>query len=108
MITRIRIETEESSKEEAIDKTALAVSKFIRSIEQDGEWECTQDVVIRISNGPRYSIRRRMEMPARSQAQRRFIYARFGKAWAKRHHFNNKGKLPSRVKKRKKGRRKKR
>jgi hypothetical protein len=54
MITRIRIETEESSKEEAIDKTALAVSKFIRSIEQDGEWECTQDVVIRISNGPRY------------------------------------------------------
>jgi hypothetical protein len=40
-------------------------------------------------------------MPAKSQAQRGFIYATFGKAWAKRHHFNNKGKLPKRVKKKK-------
>jgi hypothetical protein len=38
-------------------------------------------------------------MPARSQAQRRFIYARFGKRWAKKHHFNNKGKLPKRARK---------
>lgn len=40
-------------------------------------------------------------MPAKSQSQRGFIYAHFGKAWAKRHHFNNKGKLPKRVKRRK-------
>jgi hypothetical protein len=33
-------------------------------------------------------------MPAVSEAQRRLIYARFGKAFAKRHHFDNKGKLP--------------
>lgn len=39
-------------------------------------------------------------MPARSQTQRRFIYARFGAAWAKRHHFNTKGKLPKKAKKR--------
>ena len=43
-------------------------------------------------------------MPARSQAQRRFIYARFGAKWAKKHHFNNKGKLPARARKRKKRR----
>lgn len=36
-------------------------------------------------------------MPARSEAQRRLIYARFGKEWAKRHHFDNPGKLPKRV-----------
>jgi len=40
-------------------------------------------------------------MPARSQAQRRFLNARFGHAWVKRHHFDNKGKLPKRVKKKK-------
>ena len=39
-------------------------------------------------------------MPARSQAQRNFIYAKFGSAWAKKHHFNNKGKLPKHTKKR--------
>jgi hypothetical protein len=41
-------------------------------------------------------------MPARSQAQRRFLNARFGHAWVKKHHFDNKGKLPKRVKKRRK------
>jgi hypothetical protein len=40
-------------------------------------------------------------MPARSQAQRRWAYGVKGAAWAKRHHFNNKGKLPKRVRKRK-------
>jgi hypothetical protein len=35
-------------------------------------------------------------MPAKSQAQRRFIFAKFGEAWARRHHFANKGKLPKR------------
>lgn len=43
-------------------------------------------------------------MPAKSQKQRGFIYARFGKAWAKRHHFNNKGKLPKRAKRKRKRR----
>jgi len=45
-------------------------------------------------------------MPARSQAQRRWVYAVKGKAWAKRHHFNNKGKLPARIRKKKTRKRK--
>lgn len=36
-------------------------------------------------------------MPAKSAAQRRAIYAKFGPAWARRHHFNNKGKLPAKA-----------
>lgn len=50
-------------------------------------------------------------MPARSEAQRRFIFARFGSAWAHAHGFANKGKLPGRIGrggKRKGGRRRKR
>lgn len=39
-------------------------------------------------------------MPAKSQKQRAKIYATKGKAWAKKHHFNNKGKLPKKVKRR--------
>lgn len=37
-------------------------------------------------------------MPARSEAQRKLIYARFGAAWAKKHHFDNPGPLPARAK----------
>jgi hypothetical protein len=33
-------------------------------------------------------------MPAVSQAQRAYLYMKFGPAWVKRHHFNNRGKLP--------------
>lgn len=33
-------------------------------------------------------------MPARSQAQRGYLAAHFGPEWMKRHHFDNKGKLP--------------
>lgn len=33
-------------------------------------------------------------MPAKSQAQRAFLYATKGEAWVKEHHFDNKGKLP--------------
>lgn len=33
-------------------------------------------------------------MPAKSEAQRRYLYATKGEAWVKRHHFDNKGKLP--------------
>lgn len=36
-------------------------------------------------------------MPAKSEAQRRYLYMKFGAAWMKRHHFNNKGKLPARA-----------
>lgn len=36
-------------------------------------------------------------MPAKSEAQRRFLNARFGHAYVKRHHFDNKGKLPERA-----------
>jgi hypothetical protein len=36
-------------------------------------------------------------MPARSQAQRELLNARFGHAWVKDHHFDNKGKLPARA-----------
>jgi hypothetical protein len=37
-------------------------------------------------------------MPARSQAQRRLLNAKFGHAWVRRHHFANKGRLPKRAK----------
>lgn len=40
-------------------------------------------------------------MPAKSEAQRRFIYGVKGKAFAKAHHFDNPGKLPARVGKKK-------
>jgi hypothetical protein len=33
-------------------------------------------------------------MPAVSQMQREALNAKFGHAWVKRHHFDNKGKLP--------------
>lgn len=37
-------------------------------------------------------------MPAVSEAQRRYLYAKFGAAWVKKHHFNNDGPLPMHVK----------
>lgn len=39
-------------------------------------------------------------MPAVSEAQRRYLYAKFGAEWAKRHHFDNPGKLPAHKKRR--------
>lgn len=36
-------------------------------------------------------------MPARSQAQRGFLAARFGPDWMRKHGFDNKGKLPEHV-----------
>lgn len=47
-------------------------------------------------------------MPAKSQAQRALLNAKFGHAWVKKHHFDNKGKLPARVTKTKKRKPKKR
>jgi hypothetical protein len=41
-------------------------------------------------------------MPAKSQAQRALLNAKFGHAWVRRHHFDNKGKLPAKVKGKKK------
>jgi hypothetical protein len=37
-------------------------------------------------------------MPAKSQAQRAYIFQKFGKTWAEKHHFANKGQLPAKVK----------
>lgn len=37
-------------------------------------------------------------MPAKSEAQRKALNAKFGHAWVKKHHFDNTGKLPARVK----------
>ena len=42
-------------------------------------------------------------MPAKSEAQRRLLGAKFGGKWLKRHHFDNKGPLPERIHKKKKG-----
>lgn len=39
-------------------------------------------------------------MPAVSQAQREYLNARFGHAWVVKHGFDNKGKLPEHVGKR--------
>jgi hypothetical protein len=36
-------------------------------------------------------------MPARSEAQRRYLNMKFGHAWTKRHGFDNKGSLPAHV-----------
>ena len=38
-------------------------------------------------------------MPAKSEAQRRKLNAKFGHAWVKKYHFDNPGKLPSRKRK---------
>ena len=38
-------------------------------------------------------------MPAKSAAQRKLLNAKFGHAWVKKHGFDNKGKLPARLKK---------
>lgn len=38
-------------------------------------------------------------MPAESQSQRGYLNAKFGHDWVKKHHFDNKGKLPKHVKK---------
>ena len=35
-------------------------------------------------------------MPAQSEQQRKWAYGVKGAAWAKAHHFDNKGKLPKR------------
>jgi len=40
-------------------------------------------------------------MPARSQKQRAWAFAVKGPAWARKHHFDNPGKLPKTVKKKK-------
>jgi hypothetical protein len=40
-------------------------------------------------------------MPAKSQAQRKWAYGVKGKAWAEKHGFDNPGKLPKRVAKKK-------
>jgi hypothetical protein len=37
-------------------------------------------------------------MPAKSESQRRLIYGKFGAEFAKRHHFDNPGKLPEKLK----------
>ncbi len=37
-------------------------------------------------------------MPAKSEAQRKALNAKFGHAWVKAHGFDTKGKLPARVK----------
>lgn len=36
-------------------------------------------------------------MPAKSQAQRSYLYATKGAAWVRRHHYDNKGPLPVHV-----------
>jgi hypothetical protein len=44
-------------------------------------------------------------MPAVSQQQRKFLFATKGAAWVRAHHFNNKGKLPMRAKRRRRANR---
>ena len=36
-------------------------------------------------------------MPAKSQAQRGYLAEHFGADWMKKHHFDNKGKLPENI-----------
>ena len=37
-------------------------------------------------------------MPAKSEAQRKWAFGVKGQAWAKKHHFDNKGELPMHAK----------
>ncbi len=37
-------------------------------------------------------------MPAKSQAQRKLLNAKFGHAWVKKHHYDNAGPLPKKLK----------
>lgn len=37
-------------------------------------------------------------MPAKSEAQRAYLAHNFGEKWMKKHHMDNKGKLPSHYK----------
>lgn len=46
-------------------------------------------------------------MPAKSEAQRRLLNAKFGHAWVKEHHFGNKGPLPERLHKKTKSKNRK-
>jgi len=46
--------------------------------------------------------------PARSEAQRRYLNWRMGHNWVRAHGFDNKGKLPARVGKKKKSPKRKR
>ena len=39
--------------------------------------------------------------PAVSEAQRRYLYMKFGAAWVKKHHMDNKGHLPMHVRRKK-------
>ena len=41
-------------------------------------------------------------MPAKSQKQRRWAFGVKGEKWARKHHFDNKGKLPKTSRKKKK------
>lgn len=45
-------------------------------------------------------------MPAKSQAQRTYLFKKFGPDWVKEHGFDNKGKLPKHVAKKVKKRKK--
>ena len=45
-------------------------------------------------------------MAARSEAQRRWAYGAYGKKWAEAHHMDNAGKLPAKVKPKRKKRKK--
>ena len=38
-------------------------------------------------------------MPAKSVSQRKLLYAKFGKEWVEKHHFDTPGPLPKKVKK---------
>jgi hypothetical protein len=41
-------------------------------------------------------------MPAKSQAQREYLNAKFGHGWVKQHGFDNPGKLPQHVSRKRK------
>lgn len=45
-------------------------------------------------------------MPAKSQAQRKYLAWHFGSEWMKKHGYDNKGPLPAKAAKKPKGKRK--
>jgi hypothetical protein len=51
VITRFRIEAEGNTQEDVIEELSATTSRIISLLKQDdaGEWECTQDIVIKAS-----------------------------------------------------------
>lgn len=59
MITRFRVEGKHDDKEQLAQELALHASRIIGAIGQEGEWECTDDVISRVK--PAYGAGKKLK-----------------------------------------------